>query len=301
MKIRDLQYLVAVYDLKSFSKAAQACFVSQPTLSGQLRKLEQELGVVLMERSTRKVLFTEVGERVVSEARDMLAGVERIKSLVTEFDDPLVGEFHLGLIPTVGPFLLPLITADLQQQFPAMRLFLHELQTEALIEQLLAGNIDAGIVAKLDWDYPLVEWTLFNEPLVLAVPEKHHLARAKSPVSRTVLDGQTLLMLEDGHCLRDQALGICFAENANEDEQYQATSMNTLLHMIAAGHGMTLVPALATNQPLEGVSYHRFKASEPKREIILVGRKQGARLAGLEKIARFIHEKMMLQPPYSLL
>jgi LysR family hydrogen peroxide-inducible transcriptional activator len=292
MKLRDLQYLVAVYDHKNFSKAAEKCFVSQPTLSGQLKKLEEELGVPLMERSTRHVMFTEAGERVVTEARQMLAGVERIKATAAEFEDPLAGDFHLGLIPTVGPFLLPEIMADLQVEFPQMTLFLHERQTEVLLDRLLSGKIDAAILAKLDWDLPLAEWHLYTEPLLLAVPEKHPLANVEMPLKRNVLDGQSLLMLEDGHCLRDQAMGVCFAANAHEDDRYQATSIDTLLHMISVGHGMTLVPELAARKPLRGIKYKRFESPQPDREVVLIGRSNSARSAGLERLAQFIASKI---------
>ena len=150
MNIRDLQYLVAVHDLENFSQAAEQCFVSQPTLSGQIKKLEQELGMSLIERSTRNVLFTEFGEAVVVKAREVLLTVSHIKELAEEMKDPFKGDYHLGLIPTVGPFLLPLIMAELNQTFPMINFFLYELKTDQLLEKLTKGELDAAILAKMD-------------------------------------------------------------------------------------------------------------------------------------------------------
>lgn len=288
MNLRDLQYLVAVHDLGSFSKAAEECFVSQPTLSGQLKKLEQELDTTLIERSTRSILFTQAGLKVVAEARQILAGTERIKALARDFDDPLQGDFKLGLIPTVGPFLLPRIMSGLKAAFPQMSLFLYELRTEELLERLQTGKLDAAILAKLDWQQPFAEWPLYDEPLLLALSTQDELTRRKEPLNESVLTGKSLLMLEDGHCLRDQAMGVCFAAGANEDHRYQATSMDTLLHMVAAGHGLTLVPELATITPMAGVVYKRFRKSGPSREIVLLGRTNSARKLALEKLAEFI-------------
>jgi LysR family hydrogen peroxide-inducible transcriptional activator len=288
MNIRDLQYLIAVYDLGSFSKAAETCFVSQPTLSGQLKKLEEDLGLPLMERSTRSVLFTPVGERVVSQARQVIAGVEQIKAIAREGGDPLAGDFHLGLIPTIGPFLLPSIVSQINEQFPRLKLFLHELKTEVLVDRLLNGKLDAAILAKLDWDYPVIDWHLYDEPFLLAVKDDSDLAGLAEPLEEEILAGQSLLMLEDGHCLRDQAMDVCFTAGANEDNRYQATSMDTLMHMVASGHGLTLVPELAMYKPLKGISYKRFKPGGPGREVVMVGRNNGARNEANEELAAFI-------------
>lgn len=290
MNLRDLEYLIAVYKLGNFSRAAEQCFVSQPTLSGQLKKLEEELGVTLMERSTRTVMFTEAGERVVAEAMQVLAGVKRITEAAAEFEDPLAGDFNLGLIPTVGPFLLPQIVSPLHVRFPQMKLLLHELRTEVLLQRMLDGEIDAAILAKLDWSTPLEEWFLYTEPLLLAVPEHHPLAKHKGLLDQSELEGQSLLLLEDGHCLRDQAIGVCFSAGAHEDARYKATSMDTLLHMISAGHGMTLVPAMAAKRQLEGVVYKKFKKGGPSRDVVLVGRTHSSRLGVLAEVAEFIRQ-----------
>ena len=288
MNIRDLQYLVAVHDLKNFSKAAERCFVSQPTLSGQLKKLEEELGSPLMERSTRQVFFTALGEEVVAEARDVLETVERIRDLARQTGDPMDGEFNIGLIPTVGPFLLPLIMPALANEYPQTRLFLYEQQTDNLIDRLLKGELDAAILAKLDWDHPVNETSLYTESMKLAVSNTDPLGAVDTVPSRSVMEGRTVLMLEDGHCLRDQALGVCFAAGAREDKRFQATSMDTLLHMVGAGAGMTLIPELACRETLSNVAFLGFDSSPPSREIIMLTRKNTARELALKNLAELI-------------
>lgn len=292
MKIRDLEYLIAVHELKSFSKAAERCFVSQPTLSGQLKKLEEELGSVLMERTTRQVLFTPLGEAVVQSARQVILSVENIKSLVKSYDDPLAGELHIGLIPTVGPFLLPLIMPILATELPKLELYLYELQTETLISKLLKGELDAIILAKLDWNHPVNEIKLYKEKMRLAVSKNDDLAKSNTAVKRSVLKGRSMLMLEDGHCLRDQAMGVCFAAGATEDTRFKATSMDTLLHMVATGTGITLIPELAAKNHTNGITYVNFKEPQPSREIVLLMRKNSVREPALNQLAQLIIESV---------
>lgn len=292
MNIRDLQYLVAVHDLNNFSKAAERCFVSQPTLSGQLKKLEEELGAPLMERSTRQVLFTSVGEEVVEQARGILMSVDQIKSLARQREDLMAGDLHLGLIPTVGPFLLPLIMPELSARFPKLSLYLYELQTDQLIDKLLKGDLDAVVLAKLDWSHPVEEFSLFKESMNLAISSDDSLAAEQKPLARDVLEGRSVLMLEDGHCLRDQALGVCFAAGAKEDQRFQATSMDTLLHMVGTGTGITLIPELACKQKIAGVTYLPFAEPKPSREIVLLHRRKSARVETLANVAELIKQSV---------
>ena len=288
MNIRDLEYLVAVHELKNFSKAATQCFVSQPTLSGQLKKLEQELGAPLMERSTRKVLFTPLGEEVVAQARSILQTAKHIKQIADLSDDPMVGDFHIGLIPTVGPFLLPIIMPEISKIFPRANLFLYELQTDVLIEKLLKGQLDVAILAKLDWSHQLTEFPLYTEQLQLAYSNKQGLDIEDGHVPLNVLEGQAVLMLEDGHCLREQAMGVCFSAGANEDKRFQATSLDTLLHMVAAGAGMTLIPKMACSRGVEGVLYSSFEEPIPSRDIVMIARKNCARKVAFERLSELI-------------
>jgi len=288
VNIRDLQYLVAVHETNNFSKAAEKCFVSQPTLSGQLKKLEESLGATLMERSTRQVLFTKLGESVVAQARSILMTVEHITDLARQSDDPLAGDYHIGLIPTVAPFLLPLIMPAISSAFPKMNLFLHELQTDILIEGLFKGDIDAAILAKLEWDHPVQEFPLYEESFNLALNDNDPVAQHGRPVARGVLEDRTVLMLADGHCLRDQALGVCFSAGAMEDQRFQATSMDTLLHMVAGGSGMTLIPELACQKSVAGVTYLPFAEPKPSRDIVMLVRNNSARLQPLEQMSGII-------------
>jgi len=284
LNIRDLQYLVAVHETSNFSKAAEKCFVSQPTLSGQLKKLEESLGAKLMERSTRKVLFTQLGEKVVEQARNVLMTVDNISDLARQSDNPFAGDYHVGLIPTVAPFLLPLIMPSMSSAFPNMNLFLHELQTDSLVDKLLKGEIDAAILAKLDWDYPVREFPLYEETFNLAMSDKDPIATRGQPVSLSVLEDRSVLMLEDGHCLRDQALGVCFSAGAKEDQRFKATSMETLLHMVATGTGMTLIPELACQKDLAGINYLPFIDPKPSREVVMLARNNSSRMPALEQV-----------------
>jgi len=265
LNIRELEYLVAVHKYGSFSKAADHCNVSQPTLSGQLKKLEGELSVQLIERSTRHII---------------LYG-----------DDVLAGDFHIGLIPTVGPFLLPLIMPVLSEAFPNVNLYLYELRTKELIKRLMQGELDAGILAKVEWSEPLDEIMLYQENMRLAVPSRGELAsNTNKPVDINVLENRDVLMLEDGHCLRDQALGVCFTAGAKEDRRFQATSMDTLLHMVANGSGITLIPELACQNRVDGTEFIEFTAPIPTRDIIMITRKNTARREALEQIAKSINQ-----------
>lgn len=292
MNIRDLQYLVAVYDCGNFSKAAVQCFVSQPTLSGQLKKLEQELGGELMERTTRRVFFTHLGEQVVKKAREVLLTVGQIKDLGDQASGPFVGDFHLGLIPTIGPYLLPMLMPAISRQFPQLKLFLYELQTDELLDSLVKGKLDGAVAAKLDWGQPLTEKFLYREEMKLAVSSKDVLASRTRPVSLSVLEGRAVLMLEDGHCLRDQALGYCFSAGAKEDSRFQATSMDTLLHMVASGTGMTLVPELACMEKA-GVHYLSFNRPPPSRDIVMLTRNKSSRIAAVQAISGLITEMVV--------
>lgn len=295
MNIRDLKYLVAVHDLNNFSKAAERCFVSQPTLSGQLKKLEEELGCALIERSTRQVLFTPLGHQVVSMARQVLLTVDNIYNAAKVCDDPFGGEFHIGLIPTVGPFLLPILMPVLSAEFPAAQFYLYELKTNELVERLLKGELDAVILAKLDWRYPVHEIPLYTEIMKLAVSRGHQFLQSTEDVPLSVLENQSVLMLEDGHCLREQAMGVCFTAGANEDDRFKATSMDTLLHMVSAGVGMTLIPELACSNHIPEVNYFNFEAPQPTREIVMLIRNHTTRKVALNAFAECISRVYQLR------
>lgn len=207
MNIRDLEYLVALAEHRHFRRAADSCHVSQPTLSGQIRKLEDELGVMLLERTSRKVLFTQAGLLLVEQARTVLREVKVLKEMASQQGEAMSGPLHIGLIPTVGPYLLPQIIPTLHKTFPKLEMYLHEAQTHQLLAQLDSGKLDCAILALVKETEAFIEVPLFDEPMKLAVYSDHPWAQ-RDRVAMPDLAGEKLLMLEDGHCLRDQAMGF---------------------------------------------------------------------------------------------
>jgi LysR family hydrogen peroxide-inducible transcriptional activator len=244
MNIRDFEYLVSLAEHKHFRKAAEACFVSQPTLSGQIRKLEDELGTALLERNSRKVLFTDAGLQLVEQAKRILAEIKLFKEMASGQNGEMIGPMHIGFIPTVGPYVLPKIIPSLKEQFPELELFLHEAQTHQLVSQLQDGKLDCLVLAAVAETEQFKEIVLYDEPMTLAVPCDHEWSQ-KETIEMEHLNGKTVLMLGDGHCLRDQALGFCFAAGAKDDDRFKATSLETLRNMVAAGAGITLLPELS--------------------------------------------------------
>src|SRR5688572_8109487 len=237
LKLKDLRYLVAVADTRHFGQAAARCFVSQPTLSAQLKKLETYLGVQLIERQPRRIQLTEPGEAIVARARRILAASDEIVTLARNQRDPLSGRLRLALLPTIGPYLLPLVAGRIHKALPRIDLLLYEYQTEPMLERLHSGDIDAGILALPVHGDGLVQQQLFAEPFVVALPSDHALAR-RSSLKVSDLDDETLLLLEDGHCLRDQALAVCSHGASQERQDFRATSLETLRQMVASGSGI---------------------------------------------------------------
>lgn len=293
MNLRDLEYLVALQELKHFRKAAEKCFVSQPTLSGQIRKLEDELDVILIERTSRKVLFTPAGEQIAEQARTVLLESKSIKEIAKSYASPTAGAIHIGLIPTVAPYLLPLIVPSMNQEFPDLDMFLHEGQTHELLKQLDEGELDCLLLAHLPDMEKYGHIELYQEPLELIVPSSHAW-KGRENVDLSELNGERILMLEDGHCLRDQAMDYCFTAGAEEDQSFKATSLETLRHMIAAEAGVTLLPYLAIPKSrfTEGVEYIKFTAPEPVRSIVLLYRKGSVRRPCFNDIAQMISKRI---------
>ena len=288
MNIRDLEYLVALAEHKHFRRAADACHVSQPTLSGQIRKLEDELGIILLERTSRKVLFTQSGLLLVDQAKTVLREVKLLKEMASNQGKEMTGPLHVGVIPTIGPYLMPHIVPALQNAFPDLELFLYEAQTHQLLEQLETGRLDCAIVASVRETEPFIEVPLFKERMLLAVAENHPWAKEQT-IPMSMLKDHEMLMLDDGHCLRNQALGYCFTAGAKENSPFQATSLETLRNMVAANAGMTLMPELAVLSEGErgGVKYLLCQP-EPSRDVILVYRPGSPLRARYERIAEAI-------------
>lgn len=287
MNLRDLKYLVALADHRHFGKAAEASFVSQPTLSTQIKKLEDELGVQLFERAPRKVMLTPVGRDVVARARGIVAEVESLRDLARRHQDPESGSLRFGAFPTLAPYFLPHAVPAMQARFPRLELLLVEEKSDVLLSQLHEGRIDAALLALPIHDDQLhAEW-LFDEAFVLATREGGLLAD-KRQVRLDDLDQHSLLLLEDGHCLRDQALDVCRLSGAQEKPGFRATSLETLRQMVAAGAGITLLPELAVRPPIAQPEHLRllpFEGQAPNRQIALVWRKSSAMAPLLQDIA----------------
>lgn len=276
MNLRDLHYLVAVAEHLHFGKAALAVHVSQPTLSMQLKKLEETLGVQLFERSNKRVMLTAIGQELVVRAQRILHEVEQMRAVAQSGHDLEAGTLRLGIFPTLAPYLLPTLMPLLTQHFPRLVLQLVEERTPELMAQLKSGALDAALLALPIAIDGLVAAPLFNEPFLLAVARHHPLAHHKTVTARD-MQGETVLLLEDGHCLRDQALAVCHLAGVGESSSFRATSLETLRHMVAASNAITLIPKLATRLDDPLMRYIPFKTNAPSRSIGLVWRTTNAR------------------------
>ena len=301
MNLRDLRYLIALADHKHFGRAAIASFVSQPTLSTQIRKLEDELGVSLVERAPRRVMLTPIGRDIVERARRVIAEVEQMGEIARRSQDPEAGTVRLGIFPTLAPYLLPHVLPGVRKRFPRLELLLVEEKTDQILARLHDGRLDAGVLALPVHDEQLQIEPLFDEPFVLAVPQTHALAKKVSLDLRD-LDDQHLLLLEEGHCLRDQALDVCRMAGADERDGFRATSLETLRQMVASGVGITLLPVLAVQPPVpasDDIQLLAFRGEAPHRRIAMMWRRSSAMAGFLQRLAAEFHKvpKSLLQPP----
>jgi LysR family hydrogen peroxide-inducible transcriptional activator len=279
ISLRALGYLVALAEEAHFGRAAERCFVSQPTLSAQIKKLEEQLGVQLVERNQRRVMMTELGQEIAGRARAVLNDVEEIMAVARAHQDPLAGELRVGLIPTVGPYLLPRVTAGLKRDFPRMRLMLLEYQTDELLERLDEGTLDLAILADTVDASAYGCQVLYDEDFVVALPADHRLA-GRRRLRIEDLDEETLLLLEEGHCLSDQALEVCSRIRVDQPQDFRATSLETLRQMVAAGVGVTLLPQLAANYgagPEAALALRPFQQPRPGRRVIGLWRRSNPR------------------------
>ena len=294
MTLRELSYLVALADLGHFGRAARACHVSQPTLSTQLKKLEESLGVALFERTNKTLHITPIGEQIVAKARWVLEEAESIVSLARRRSGPLTGPMDLGVIPTLGPYLLPWLLPPLESAFPEMRLVVHEDLTDRLLDQLRTHQIDAALLALPIDDRDLNVLPIFDEPFRLVLPPGHRLIGTSS-VPQSELHEEHLLLLSEGHCFREQALAVCGPETSrveNQGTDIRAASLETVCRMVAAGMGCTLLPAMA----LTGAGRYDFEVcpldAEASRRIGMVWRQTYPRTMDLEYLAAIIRENL---------
>lgn len=287
MNLRDLKYLVALADHRHFGRAAEASFVSQPTLSTQIRKLEDELGVSLVERAPRRVMLTPIGTEIAERARKIVAEVEQLSEIARRSRDPEAGTVRLGVFPTLAPYLLPHVLPGIRLRYPRLELLLVEEKTDQILARLRDGRLDAGVLALPLHDDQLHVAPLFDEPFVLAVPRGHPLA-GRASLAVGDLDDRHLLLLEEGHCLRDQALDVCRLAGADERDGFRATSLETLRQMVAAGVGITLLPVLAVQPPVPpspDIALVPFRRPAPHRRIAMAWRRSSAMGPFLEQLA----------------
>lgn len=288
--VKQLKYICAVAEHRHFSKAAKACFVTQSTLSAAIQELEAQMGVVIFERNNKLVLITPLGERLLQQARKILGDVEDFASLARANDEPLSGEVRLGVIPTIGPFLLPPILGDLRKSYPKLKLFLKEDLTAVLVQKLQQGQLDLIIIAFPYKLHDVETLMLFKDEFLLCLPPGHQLEKL-GKVRQQQLRGESLLLLEEGHCLRDHALGVCKLESADTALVYQGTSLHTLVQMVANGLGVTLLPELAIEGDVLGDTHlqlKHFTTDNVCREIGMAWRKTDPRRGDYLLLAEFI-------------
>ena len=293
MNLRDLKYIIAVAETRHFGKAAERCFVSQPTLSGQIKKLEDELGVSIFERTNRSVEITPIGKEILNHARLILEQADIIQQLARAQQDPLAGPLRIGAIPTLSPYLLPLILLPLQKQYPQMKLVLSEDLTDTLTTRLLNHEIDAALLATPVEDPTLQVMPLFEEPFWVAFPRKHAFY-TREKITRSDLDRENLLLLSEGHCLAKQAMEVCHLKERQQHgdmADLRAASLETLIQLVAGGFGITLVPALAMRGSWttgSGVVAQPLSMADASRQVSLVFRRSYPRHAALIAFAEVI-------------
>jgi len=293
MNLRDLKYFVALADTRHFGHAAARSFVSQPTLSGQIRKLEQELGVALFERTTKSVALTPVGEALLPHARRSVEEADALAQHARAQRDPLAGPLRVGAIPTIAPYLVPVILAPLHRHHPGLKLVLSEEITPILLDRLRRHELDAILIATPVEDAELQMHPLFEEPFWLALPRKHPLVQ-KDAITRRDIETLDMLLLADGHCLAEQTMEICRMadrKDSGEHADLRAASLETLLQLVGAGMGATLVPALALRGAWmtdAGVIARPIKVPDAYRRVLLVWRKSFPRLPAVDALAEVI-------------
>ena len=291
MTLTELKYIVAVARERHFGRAADACFVSQPTLSVAIRKLEDELGVQVFERSSSEVSVTPIGEQIVEQAQRVLEQAGAIREIAKQGKDPLDGPLKVGVIYTIGPYLLPSLVKVMIEDTPQMPMLLQENFTVKLLELLRQGEIDVAILAEPFNAQGLVSQPLYDEPFVLAVPAGHALASRKS-VSTRQLKTETMLLLGAGHCFRDQVLEVCpehsrFSQtSAGIQKTFEGSSLETIRHMVASGIGITVLPWLAVPPQRKDalLRYIPFESPAPARRVAIAWRKSYSRSLAIRKL-----------------
>ncbi|MEW6099903.1 MAG: hydrogen peroxide-inducible genes activator [Pseudomonadota bacterium] len=295
MTLTELRYIVAVARERHFGRAAEACFVSQPTLSVAVKKLEDELDVKIFERGGAEVAVTPLGEEIVRQAQVVLDQAAAIKEIAKRGKDPLAGPLRLGVIYTVAPYLLPELVKHAIEQVPQMPLMLHENFTVKLLEMLRTGELDCAIMAEPFPDTGLAIAPLYDEPFVVAVPRTHPLAR-RERITPEEIKSETMLLLGTGHCFRDHVLQVCpeFARLSNNAEgirkSFEGSSLETIKHMVASGMGITVVPQMSVpKEPQPHVAYVPFASPPPSRRVVLAWRRSFTRYEAIAALRNCVY------------
>ncbi len=291
MTLTELKYIVAVARERHFGRAAEACFVSQPTLSVAIKKLEEELGVQLFERGGSEVSVTPIGEQVVEQAQHVLEQANAIREIAEQGKDPLAGPLRVGVIYTIGPYLLPELVRRMIDDAPQMPLLLQENFTVKLLELLRQGEIDIAILADPFQDQGLVTLAVYDEPFVVAVPRRHPWAQREAIGSQELKD-ETMLLLGSGHCFRDHVLEVCpemsrySQSSVGIQKTFEGSSLETIRHMVASGIGITVLPLMACAQARDDdlLRYIPFHEPPPRRRVSLVWRKSFTRTPAIEAL-----------------
>ncbi len=290
MTITQLQYVLAIAEHRNFTVAAEHCFVTQPTLSMQIQKMEEELGVLIFDRNKKPIQLTEVGEKIVAQSKKIIHEADRITDIVDQFKGFIGGDFRLGVIPTVMPTLLPMFLKSFCQKHPKVKLLIEELTTEELIEKLKNGHLDAAIAATPLKEDKIKELPLYYEPFVAYIPENNELF-SKDTISVEDLDPQDLLLLQDGHCFRESVLNLCnFSDTKKDQFEIKSGSFETLIKLSNEGFGMTLLPYLHTlDLGSKGKKrLKQFQEPKPAREISLLFHQKHLKLHIIEALQQSI-------------
>ena len=296
MTLTELKYIVAVAREKHFGRAAEACFVAQPTLSVAIKKLEDELGVPIFERGGTEISVTPIGEQIIAQAEHVLEQTATIKNIAKQNKDPLVGPLRLGIIYTIAPYLLPQLVRSMIEEVPQMPLVLQENFTVRLIELLRAGELDAAIMALPFPEQGLMVQPLYDEPFVVAMP-RHHQWADRSAISSADLKTETMLLLGAGHCFRDQVLEVCpemsrFSNSgAGIARTFEGSSLETIRHMVASGIGITVLPKASTpsiTDPDSMLRYIPFEQPLPSRRVVIAWRKSFTRSGAIEAVRQAV-------------
>ena len=285
MNLKDFEYVKAIAQHKHFRKAADACFVSQPTLSGQVKKLEQTLGVTLFDRSTKQVTLTAKGVSLLAQIEVILEQTQILKELASASNEPLQGKITIGIIPTIAPYLLPTLLTSMKEAFVDSQFAFIEMQTATILDALNNGELDFAIladVAELNHYHTI---PLYKEDFLVAVSKDNALAKHKK-VALSDLQGCSLLMLSDGHCFKDQAQKFCFSAGVDVSNQYKGNSLETLLALVAMDDGVTFVPKLACTQRT-GIDYMPIFPNQ-QRNVVFACRKHYPHLAGVEQLGEWL-------------